>query len=306
LLIAIAALVFVTVFLLLYIFILSGAEQQLGQRFKTAGIFSSYADYTSEKLQRPLYYRLFYPLAKGIGHVFNALTPAGLKGVLADKLQEAGMDQDTTWRFVRNWGLVNMLLLFGSLFVAIFSLQVPFRQVSAILAGTFLLVFLLPWLVLRSKMYKRKSHIQKALPDVIDLLLIGIQAGTSFDGAAMRVTLQMKGVFVDELRTMLQQIRLGLTRQEALRNLADRCRVFDVSLLVSALVHADHLGVSIAQTLEAQAQMLRKKRVLRAREQAMKAPVKLVFPLVLFLLPLIFLVILAPAVVQFMKELHKL
>lgn len=302
---AIAALIFVTVFLLFYIFILSGAtHHQLEQRFKTAGIFSSYADYTSGELSQPLYYRLFHPLMDGLDNLFNALTPKEIQRVLADKLKEAGLTQTMTVRqFVLRWGLVNLLLMVCSLFLSSSLLELGLTDALLNMLCAFLVGLLLPWLVLKSQITKRKNSIQRFLSDVIDLLLVSIQAGTSFDGAIVRVTQQMKGTFADELSTMLQQIRLGVSRHDALRNMADRCQVPDVSLLVSALIQADRLGVSIAQILEVQAQMLRKKRVLRAREQAMKAPVKLIFPLVLFLLPVIFMAILAPVVVQIMRGL---
>lgn len=304
-LLAIVALVFVTVFLLFYIFILSGATNyRLEQRFKTAGILSSDAAYASIELSRPLYYRLFHPLMDSLGNLFNALTPQEIQRLLADKLKEAGLTQTLTVRqFVLRWGLVNLFLMICSLVLSNYLFKSDLREALLNLLGAFLVGLFLPWLVLRNQIDKRKNNIERFLSDVIDLVLVSIQAGSSFDGALLRVTQQMKGTFVNELSTMLQQIRLGMSRHDALRNLADRCQVPDVSLLVSALIQADRLGVSIALILEVQAQMLRKKRVLRAREQAMKAPVKLVFPLVLFLLPVLFIAILAPVAIKIMRGL---
>lgn len=297
---AIAVLTFVTMLLFLYILFISQTRQyQLEQRFKTAGIVP--VDYISDELRQPLYYRLFRPVAKGFGGISHGLTIKGLQRILAGKLKEAGLVHIVAVRqFVLRQILAVLFLVGSSLGVSCLAGKglktVLLNMLYAVLAGCFW-----RWLVLRRKIAERKNNIQRLLPDVIDLLLISIQAGASFDSAVQRVTQQMTGVFIDELSIMLQQIRLGVSRYEALHNLADRCQTADVSLLVSALAQADRLGVSISHILEVQSQMLRKKRVLRAREMAMKAPVKLIFPLVIFLLPVLFIAILAPIAVRLMK-----
>ena len=292
----IAALLFIIVLLLLSAFLFaSGNRQGLEQRLKTAGIVSSSADYTNEELAKPLHQRLFQPVVDSFSGLFKAMAPQAIQRLLAVKLQEAGQAKKVTVKdFLLRWGLVLLLLVMVFLYLSL----VEFRQSLIESLGNMLLAvligILLPCAALRKEIAKRKEGIEHQLSDVMDLLLVSVQAGTSFDGAISRVVQQMQGPFVVELQTMLQEMRLGMSRQEALRALGERCQVLDVSLLVSALVQADRLGVGIAQFLEIQAQLMRKKRLLRAREAAMKAPIKLIFPLVIFFLPVVFMAVMAP------------
>ena len=299
---AIAALSFITIFLVLYILIISGAKRQrLDARFKTAGAFSSYTDF-SEELSKPLYQRLLAVSFEKCGQLFAALTPGEVQRFLAEKLLEAGQDKVLSVRdFLLRWGLAGVALVLGSLFVNLWPQPSSLGDVLLNGFAAVLLSMALPVLVLRRQIAERKRKIQRHLPDVIELLLVSIQAGTSFDGAIVKVTQQMKGPFILELQAMLREIRLGMERQEALRGLARRCRVQDVSLFVSALVQTERLGVSTAQVLEVQAKMLRQKRVLEAREAAMKAPIKLMFPLMLFFMPVVCLAILAPIAVRMLR-----
>ena len=296
----IAVVLFLVVLALLSLFLLADNNRQhLEQRFKTAGIFSSHADYTNEEFTKPLHQRLFQPLFDFFANLFKGLTPKALQQLLEDKLREAGLAQTVTVKaFLLRWGLVLVLLLLGSLYVSRMLMELGLVETLAYLVVAVLIGMLLPCTTLRRQIEARQKGIERQMSDVMDLMLVSVQAGTSFDGAVSRVVKQMKGPFVAELETMLQEMRLGMSRQEALRALGVRCQVLDVSLLVSTLIQADRLGVSISQFLEVQAQLLRKKRLLRAREQAMKAPVKLVFPLVAFFLPVIFMAIMAPLAVK--------
>ena len=227
------------------------------------------------------------------------LTPQALQLLLEDKLREAGQAQTVTVKsFLLRWGLVLLVITLGCLYLSWAEMQLSLEETLGNLVLALLIGVLLPCMTLRRQIAARKEGIERQLSDVMDLLLVSVQAGTSFDGAVSRVVKQMQGPLVAELQTLLQEMRLGMSRQEALRTLGERCRVLDVSLLVSTLIQADRLGVSISQFLEVQAQLLRKKRLLRAREAAMKAPVKLVFPLVFFLLPVIFMALLAPIAVK--------
>ena len=114
----------------------------------------------------------------------------------------------------------------------------------------------------------------------------------------MKLSEKMKGQMVDEFTRMLQEIRIGVSRKDALRALAERCNVQDVSLFTSALIQADQLGVSIAKVLRIQSVDMREKRKQRAEEQGMKAPIKMLFPLVFFIFPALLIVLLGPAVLQ--------
>lgn len=126
----------------------------------------------------------------------------------------------------------------------------------------------------------------------------GYSKGNYDDGALVKLSEKMKGQMVDEFTRMLQEIRIGVSRKDALRALAERCNVQDVSLFTSALIQADQLGVSIAKVLRIQSVDMREKRKQRAEEQGMKAPIKMLFPLVFFIFPALLIVLLGPAVLQ--------
>ncbi|MGE4588499.1 MAG: type II secretion system F family protein [Acidaminococcaceae bacterium] len=163
---------------------------------------------------------------------------------------------------------------------------------------SFIIGMFIPYLLLEQKILKRKEALQSELPDVLDLLTVSVEAGLGFDGALVKLSEKMKGEMVEEFTRMLQEIRIGVSRKDALRSLANRCNVQDVSLFTSALIQADQLGVSIAKVLRIQSADIREKRKQRAEEQGMKAPIKMLFPLVFFIFPALLIVLLGPAFLQ--------
>jgi pilus assembly protein CpaF len=139
--------------------------------------------------------------------------------------------------------------------------------------------------------------------DVLDLLTVSIEAGLGFDGALVKLSEKMKGPLVDEFSRTLQEMRIGVTRRDALRALGERCDVPDLSLFTSAMVQADQLGVSVGNVLRVQSAAMRQKRRQNAQERAMKAPIKMLIPLVLFIFPAIFVVLVGPAGIRIVEML---
>jgi len=166
---------------------------------------------------------------------------------------------------------------------------------------TFAIGLSLPYALLEQMIAKRKIALQQELPDVLDLLTVSVEAGLGFDGALVKLSEKMKGQMVDEFTRMLQEIRIGVSRKDALRALAERCDVQDISLFTGALIQADQLGVSISKVLRIQSLDMREKRKQRAEEQGMKAPIKMLFPLVFFIFPALLIVLLGPAVIQMVE-----
>lgn len=166
---------------------------------------------------------------------------------------------------------------------------------------TFAIGLFLPYALLEQMIAKRKIALQQELPDVLDLLTVSVEAGLGFDGALVKLSEKMKGQMVDEFTRMLQEIRIGVSRKDALRALAERCDVQDISLFTGALIQADQLGVSISKVLRIQSLDMREKRKQRAEEQGMKAPIKMLFPLVFFIFPALLIVLLGPAVIQMVE-----
>jgi tight adherence protein C len=158
--------------------------------------------------------------------------------------------------------------------------------------------YLLPDLLLHNTAGKRQKAIGLALPDTLDQITIAVEAGLGFDAAMARAGATGKGPLAEELVRTLQDVQAGMSRSQALKRLADRTNVAELRHFVLALLQADSYGVPVAQVLRVQAAELRVKRRQRAEEKAMKIPVKVIFPLILFILPAMFVVIIGPAAIR--------
>ncbi|MFZ2957771.1 MAG: type II secretion system F family protein [Candidatus Ozemobacteraceae bacterium] len=180
-----------------------------------------------------------------------------------------------------------------------------FRIDQVVVAGAIGLGFgiLLPRMFLQAMIGKRLHTLQRQLPDVLDLLTVAVEAGLGFDAACDKVVEKMRGPIPDEFSLTLRQMRMGQSRRDAFKEMGDRIGHADMSAFVSALVQADQLGVSIGAVLRIQSDQLREKRRQRAEEEAAKAPVKMMIPLVFFIFPNVGLVIGCPAIFQIMEAL---
>jgi len=158
--------------------------------------------------------------------------------------------------------------------------------------------FLLPDSVLSIRVRSRREEVRAQLPDVLDLLAVSVEAGLGFDGAIAKLTEHMHGALVDEFALTLGEIRMGESRQVALRKLTERVNVPEVAAFVRSVIQADQLGISLGRILRVQAADSRLRRQAAAEERAMKAPIKMLFPTVLFIFPAMFIVILGPAVMN--------
>jgi tight adherence protein C len=161
---------------------------------------------------------------------------------------------------------------------------------------------LLPNLWLSQRVGQRQHQIIKSLPDSFDLITTCVEAGLGLDAALARVAEKVEGPFSDELRRALRDVALGKSRRDALRELGDRTGVPDLLTFVSAVIQAEQMGSSIGAVLRVQSEQMRVRRRQRAEEQAYKAPVKMIFPLVLCIFPTLFIVILGPAVITIMRD----
>jgi tight adherence protein C len=161
--------------------------------------------------------------------------------------------------------------------------------------------FIGPDFVVGSRARKRRDALKAQLPDALDLLAVSVEAGLGFDGAIMKLTDNMDGPLTEEFALTLNEIRIGEGRADALKKLAQRCDTPEVSGFVRAIVQADQLGISLGRILRVQAIDSRLRRQAAAEEKAMKAPIKMLFPTVLFIFPAMFLVILGPAFLNLSK-----
>lgn len=163
--------------------------------------------------------------------------------------------------------------------------------------------FMAPKFWLTQRIKKRKVEIRRALPDALDMLTIGVEAGLAFESAMLRVGEQWDNALTQEFRRAVSELRVGVSRNEALRHIADRNQVPELSTFIAVLIQSNTLGMSIAQVLHVQSDQMRLKRRQLAEEQAHSATVKIVIVLVLFIFPALFIVVLGPVVPTMMDSL---
>lgn len=246
---------------------------------------------------QPFSERMLKPRASQLKNTVAGMAPAAYRTGLKEKLVLAGsprgLDAD---RFV----LIKVMLAvaFGCLLVggAVITRASGLMWLVAVV-GT-VLAFFAPDIWLSSRIAARQKEIRHTLPDVLDMLTISIEAGLGFDQAIAKIVRLSPGALSVELARALQEIQAGSDRSEALRNLSKRTDVAELNTFITSIVQAEQLGIPIGQVLRTQAKEMRLTRRQRAEEQAQKTPVKIVFPLILCILPATMIVILGPAVVS--------
>jgi tight adherence protein C len=225
-------------------------------------------------------------------------------GNLQERLVHAGYRHPNAVTIFMGIRLLLAASLGGGVLLGSSVLQVGAMNVMVLAAFAGVLGWMLPFIWLRVKRNRRQNEIQRALPDALDLLVVCVEAGLGLNQALMRVSDEMdriSPILADELTIVSLQIRAGTPRQEALQNLGERTGISDVRSLVGMLVQTDRFGTSIANALRVHADTLRDKRRQRAEEQAAKLSIKMLFPLVAFIFPAIFVVLLGPAVFRLME-----
>ena len=268
-----------------------------------AGLFSSIRTEKEEKEQDittqkniPLLFRLFLPL---VPNVLPLVRSAALRTQLEqtdEQLRMAGYDQ--TLSAERFLGLRIVLAVFGVVFAIL--LLMAQQPAGGLLAILLFLIYPSTWL--KAIIRKRHLSILKALPNLLDLLTLSVEAGKDFLTALREINgRRQKDALTEELTRTLHEIQLGKSRQAALRDLGNRVRQGDLTSVVNAIVQADELGVSIGQLLRIQGDQLRSKRFSRAEKLANETPVKILFPVVVFIFPSVFLILMGPIIMQAMN-----
>ena len=233
----------------------------------------------------------------------TALTPLRLRPIIQKRLLLAGKSRE--WSIAEFFGSCLLGAVVMWLFAIVLLHNSSYAPVQKTMLGFLLGILggLMPVVFLNTTIDRRQKQIEHQLPEVLDLLCVSVQAGLSFDAALSKITARMKGPFIDECRRMQDDIRMGVVRRTAMRSMADRCGLEDVSLFMTSIIQAERLGTSMGKTLKNQADNIRERRRQYVKAQAMKAPVKIVFPLVLFIFPAIFVVTLVPSLLYLLKNL---
>ena len=252
------------------------------------------------ELSQPFTERVFYPLARSFGEFAIRFTPQNALQSISRKLELAGTSTNLdpalflVMQFVAGilfGGLIFLVLSFGPT-------HWPTGRVLIFSVGFLLLGFYFPNLWLGSQISKRQKDIRKAMPDALDLLTICVEAGLGFDAAMAKVSEKWETELSFAFKRVIQEIQLGKVRREALRDMADRIGISELSSFVAAVIQSEQLGVSLAKVLHIQADQMRTKRRQLAEEEAHKAPLKMLIPMALLIFPSLIIVLMTPAAIQ--------
>jgi tight adherence protein C len=221
--------------------------------------------------------------------------------VIMQRLTRAGYRDESAMKFFYGFKVLLPLLLTTVVFTTGAGKLAPMFMYGVALGGG----FLLPDFALGRKIKKRQAKIRRGLPDVLDLLVVCVEAGLSLDQATQRTAEELHNAqpeLCDELGIVVLEQRAGRARSDAWKNMVERTDEDSVRSLVSMLVQAEQLGTSVAKTLRVHSDTLRTQRIQQVEEMAAKTSVKLVFPLVFFIFPALFLVTLGPAGIMMMES----
>jgi tight adherence protein C len=239
--------------------------------------------------------------ASGLPHVALALARRFLPSEMLDSVQldliKAG-NPTSLQRMMLIWatGVVVIPLCYAGMVLSR-GTALSTAQILSLFAVP-VLGYYLPRVWLKGQITKRRKQIIRSLPDAMDLITTSVEAGLGIDAAFAQVAEKVVGPLAEEVRRCLREMSLGHTRREALLAFAARTELSDITAFINAVIQAEHTGVSLGRVVRIQADQLRTRRKQRAEQEAQKAPVKMVIPLVLFIFPAMFIVILGPAAIQ--------
>jgi tight adherence protein C len=282
------------------------SEQRVGISRSIASIERGYGVAPGERVvtlpQASLKERVGEPLAQRLGGLGRALTPSGGRMRLERQLDYAG--NPAGWPVDRVIATKGVGLALGLVAGVLFGLMLGGfnKALFAAIVGT-VAGFFLPDLAIYNIGSKRQDELRKSLPDVLDTLTICVEAGQGFDAALGQVARNGKGPMVGETARVLQEMRIGKSRVDAMRALGARTTVEELKGFSSAVIQASELGVPVGKVLREQAKEMRVKRRQRAEEAAQKVPIKILFPTLFLLFPALFIVIIGPGALGMMGKL---
>ena len=254
-------------------------------------------------LDEPLSFgeRVVIPIFNAVGKRFLALSPEYSTKKKRAILERAGFLKNISYERLIAKRLMTSLVLTLMIGLLMSLLEVNFLLTFFVMLWNFIFIQIIFRFGTTAAITKRSTQMVRDLPYTLDLITVSVEAGLSLDGAIGRIVHNIPGVLSDEFAKTLKEMRMGIDKKHALRNMSDRCDVRDLSILINALIQADELGVSLGKVLRIEGAQLREKRRQVAKEKAMKAPVKILFPMLLFIFPAIFIIILGPAVIVMME-----
>lgn len=263
-----------------------------------------------EEMGKPLADRLIKPVLRKLAGNLTRIAPKSeesdpAKNRQAGKLKKTLMQAGFTMS-AAEFSIIRILVIAGTALlaalIAIFLKLEPGNVTLALLIGLFTGYTGIRYFLSLS-VTKRRQEIEKQLPEVLDLLSVSVEAGLGFEQAIDHVTKNMEGPLIDELTVTYREMTMGRPRKDALILLGERCEIDDLKSFAGAVVQAGQLGISIKNVLQSQSAAMRQARKARIQEKASKISVKILIPMVMFIFPVIFIVLLGPAVLSIIKAL---
>ncbi len=302
-----AALVFASFTLALSVIGVTSTERRGVARSLGAitALDSASSDLRQAEFERPFVERVIGPLGDRFVDLGRKLMRADTATKLQYRLDVAG--NPPGWAVSRLVGLKVLglaVLGFGGFFY-LAAVGMPFIRLVIVTALLSAFGYVLPNILLYNAGEKRSKLMRNALPDAIDLLTVSVEAGLGFDAAVSRVALNTEGPLSQEFARLLQEMQLGVGRAECMRAMAERSSIQELKSFCMAMVQADSLGIPISRVLRIQSSEMRVKRRQRAEEKAQQVPVKIMIPLMLFILPCLFLIVMGPAALSMMEMFSK-
>lgn len=256
-------------------------------------------DVSLEKIEmsQPFTERVIFPLARNFGQFAVKFTPQNALQNISRMLELAGSPSTIDPQIFLAIQLVMAVFLSGLMFVLFtfgtIQLEMIFVFVIIVIAAA--IGYGMPILLLQSRIGRRQKSIRRAMPDALDLLTICVEAGLGFDAAMQKVAEKWETDLSVAFARVIREIQLGKLRREALRDMADRIGLNEMTSFVAAVIQSESLGVSLAKVLRIQSDQMRMKRRQLAEEEAHKAPIKMLIPMALLIFPSLMIVLLAPA-----------
>jgi Flp pilus assembly protein TadC len=263
-----------------------------------------------EEMGKPLADRLIKPMLRKLAGNLTRIAPKSeesdpAKNRQTGKLKKALMQAGFTMS-AAEFSIIRILVIAGTALlaalIAIFLKLEPGNVTLALLIGLFTGYTGMRYFLSLS-VTKRRQEVEKQLPEVLDLLSVSVEAGLGFEQAIDHVTKNMEGPLIDELTVTYREMTMGRPRKDALILLGERCEIDDLKSFAGAVVQAGQLGISIKNVLQSQSAAMRQARKARIQEKASKISVKILIPMVMFIFPVIFIVLLGPAVLSIIKAL---
>ncbi len=291
-----------TLFIIILNYLFFNRKKQVNLRLENIQSMATLLDDEEAALRRPIVDRLIKPAYEDFLKFIANAAPKQIRQKYENIINNAGSTKNITFTRIIAIQIMCSLLSGGILFLL--SAKGGNTRILLILAAA-ILGFMIPISLVKTQADQRKKKIRSSLPDLLDLLYVSVEAGLSFDMALKKTADKMPGPLSEEVNKTLEEISKGRNRQEALRGMVNRTGVEDLSYFVTSIIQTEQLGSNIANMLKIQSNTMRQKRRQRAEEAAMKIPVKMLFPLVFFIFPSLFRVVLGPAVIRIVDTLGK-